>query len=128
MARILVIDDSESILAFIKGVLEEDGHTVQTAKSGIEANRYIFSQEKPDLILLDIIMPLLDGEKVVKAFRQSEISARIPIVFFSTKDEEEIKKLVKKHNVLGYIKKPIEGWELKKSVKNFLETSCSAKK
>lgn len=128
MARILVIDDSESILAFTKEALEEDGHTVQTAKSGIEANRYIFSQDKPDLILLDIIMPLLDGEKVVKAFQQSEISAKIPILFFSTKDEKEIEKLVKKHNVLGYVKKPIEASELRKSIKKFLEISSFVKK
>lgn len=120
MATILIIDDSESILAFSQEALEKDGHNVFIARSGIEANKIIFSKNKPDLIMLDIIMPLLDGEKVIQAFQQSEIGRKIPVVFFSTKTEEELASLVKKHNNRGYIKKPIGAKELRTAVRDFL--------
>ena len=120
MARILVIDDSEAVLAFTREALEEEGHTVFTARNGIEANKIIFSRNKPELILLDIMMPLLDGEKVAMAFQRSEISSEIPIVFFSTKKAEELNGIVKKHSVRGYIQKPISAEKLKIEVRNFL--------
>ena len=120
MAKILIVDDSESILAFAQEALEVDGHNVFTARSGIEANKVIFSKNRPDLILLDIIMPLLDGEKVIHAFQQSEIGRKIPVVFFSTKRDDELSNLVKKHNNRGYIKKPIDAKGLRAAVRNFL--------
>jgi len=120
MARILVVDDSDSVLAFTQEALEADGHSVFIARNGIEANKIIFSKNKPDLIILDIVMPLLDGEKVILAFQQSDVGKDIPVVFFSTKTEEELQGLVKKHNNRGYIRKPIEQAALRKAVKNFL--------
>jgi len=121
MANILVVDDSESVIEFTKDALEEDGHNVNTAKNGLEANKIIFSKNKPDLILLDLIMPMLNGDKVLKAFQQSEISKNIPVVFYSTKSEKELTELVKKHGNKGYLRKPVDAEELKKAVKKFLE-------
>jgi len=126
MATILIVDDSESILAFTQEALEKDGHTVFVARSGIEANRVIFSKNKPDLILLDVIMPLLDGEKVIKAFQQSERGSKIPVVFFSTKSHEELSELVKKHKNRGYIRKPIDAAGLRATVRDLLKTAPSA--
>ena len=120
MARILVVDDSESVLEFVKEALEEDGHKTYTAKNGLEANKVIFSKQKPDLILLDIIMPMLNGDKVLSAFEQSEISRGIPVVFFSTKSAEELGKLVKKHKNMGYLRKPISAEDMCAAVKKFL--------
>lgn len=122
MAKVLVIDDSDSILNFTQDALTEDGHTVLIAHSGLEANRYIFSRDKqPDLILLDIVMPMLHGDRIIQAFKQSEISRNIPVVFFSSKDEQEIIALVEKHDALGYIKKPISREDLSKKVGHFLK-------
>ena len=120
MAKILVVDDSDSILEFTKDALEAGGHSVYTAKNGLEANKIIFSKRKPDLILLDIIMPMLDGDKVFKAFQQSELSRSIPVVFYSTKSDEDLDKLVKKHNNKGYLRKPVGAEELCSAVKKFL--------
>ncbi len=120
MAIILLVDDSPTVLSFSQEALEDDGHTIFTARNGIEANKIIFSQDKPDLILLDVMMPLLDGEKVVRAFRQSDISRNIPIVFFSTKSEDELKALVEKYETKGYIRKPVEADQLKSMVRQFL--------
>ena len=121
MAKILVVDDSEVTLSFARDCLEKDGHSVFVARNGLEANRVIFSKNKPDLIILDVIMPLLDGEKVLQAFRQSEIGRNIPVVFFSTKSEKELAAMAKKHNVRGYILKPVNAKELKDAVRNFLK-------
>ena len=120
MARILIVDDSETVLEFTKEALEADGHKVFTAKNGLEANKVIFSKERPELILLDVIMPMLDGDKVIKAFQQSEISRQIPVVFFSTKSDEELEELVKKHRNKGYLRKPIKPEQLCAKVKEFL--------
>ena len=121
MAKILIVDDSEMILAFARDCLEKDGHSVFIARNGIEANKVIFSKNRPDLIILDVVMPLLDGEKVAQAFRQSDISRNIPVVFFSTKSENELASLVQKHNVRGYIQKPVDSKALKTKVRNFLK-------
>jgi len=121
MAKILLVDDSVTVLEITKEALEADGHKVFTAKNGLEANKVIFSKQKPDLILLDIIMPMLDGDKVLKAFQQSEISRSIPVVFFSTKSEEELKELVDKHRNKGYLRKPIKAESLRAAVRKFLK-------
>lgn len=121
MAKILIVDDSESILAFATEALEEDGHDVFVAHNGLEANKIIFSESKPDLIVLDIIMPMLDGEKVIQAFKQSDLAKDIPVVFFSTKNEVELMDLVKKHDARGYIHKPVDAHELRSSIRRFLE-------
>jgi len=121
MARILIVDDSESVLEFVKEALETDGHKIYTAKNGLEANKVIFSRQRPDLILLDVMMPMLDGDKVIKAFQQSEISRHIPVVFFSTKSDNELEELVKKHKNKGYLRKPISAEGLCAAVKTFLE-------
>ena len=120
MAKILIVDDSETALEFSAQALEKGGHEVLKAKGGLEANKFIFSKDKPDLVLLDIMMPLLNGDKVFEAFKQSEISRSIPVVFYSTKSEEELEALTKKHGNLGYIKKPLPASELLKTVNNFL--------
>lgn len=121
MARILIVDDSEMIIEFVRETLEADGHKVFTAKNGLEANKVIFSKQKPDLILLDLIMPMLNGDKVLRAFQQSEMSKTIPVVFFSTRSDEELSNLVKKHNNKGYLRKPISPVDLCNAVKKFLE-------
>ena len=121
MAKILLVDDSDTVLEFTKEALEADGHKVYTAKNGLEANKIIFSKQKPDLIMLDIIMPMLNGDKVIKAFQQSEISRTIPVVFFSTKSEEELKELVEKHKNKGFLRKPLSPEALRTAVRKFLK-------
>ncbi len=121
MARSLIVDDSETVLEFAKGALEEDGHEIYTAKNGLEANKVIFSKQKPDLILLDVVMPMLNGDKVLKAFQQSEISKAIPVVFFSTKPEKYLTELVNRHKNMGFIRKPISAEDLCEEIKKLLD-------
>ncbi len=120
--RILVVDDSKLALTLARDALEREGYEVHTASSGIEANRIIFAPgKKPDLILLDIMMPMLNGDKVYEFFKRSELSRDIPVAIFSSIDEEELKRLVKKTGACGYIKKPFKPLELAREVKKILE-------
>jgi len=123
MANILVIDDSESILSFAKDALEQAGHTVVTATNGMAANKHVFGDNKPDLIVLDLVMPLLDGDKVLAAFKQSSIASTIPVILFSTKPENEIKAIAEKHHAQGYIKKPVEADDFLNIVESHLKKS-----
>jgi len=121
MARILVVDDSDYILEFTREALEAGGHDVFTARNGLEANKIIFSSStRPDLILLDIVMPMLNGDKVMQAFKQSEITRSIPVLFYSTKGEDELRALVDKHKNEGYIRKPLSAEELCDAVRRYL--------
>jgi DNA-binding response OmpR family regulator len=104
--RILVIDDSELVLAMARDALEGAGFQVLTATNGIEANRFIFSKDKPDLIIIDIMMPLLDGNKKAKLLKENDLCRDIPILLLSSKGEEELLRLAFECGAEGYIRKP----------------------
>ncbi len=118
--RILIVDDSELILAMARDVLEEAGYEVFTATNGIEANSYIFSLNKPDLIILDVMLPMLDGNKKAKLLREKEFSRGIPILLLSSKTEDELKQLTMEAGADGYIRKPFAKEEMVSSVQRFL--------
>lgn len=104
--KILIVDDSELVLAMARDFLEGGGYEVFTAASGIEANRYIFSADRPDLILLDVMLPMLDGNKKAKMLKEKDASRGIPIILLSSKSEEELKRLVDESGADGFIRKP----------------------
>jgi len=119
--KILVIDDSPLVLAMASDALQAAGYEVFTATNGIESNSYIFSMNnRPDLIILDIMMPLLDGNKKAKILKDKDFSKDIPILFISSKDEAELAKLVEESGVNGYICKPFTPEGIVKSVSKVL--------
>lgn len=120
--KILVIDDSPLVLAMACDALKAAGFDVFTATNGIEANSYIFStSNRPDLIILDIMMPLLDGNKKAKILKEKDFSKDIPILFISSKTEAELAKLVEESGVDGYICKPFTPQGIVNSVKKVLK-------
>jgi DNA-binding response OmpR family regulator len=120
--KILVVDDSPLILAMASDALQEAGFDVFTATNGIEANSYIFStSNRPDLIILDIMMPLLDGNKKAKILKQQDHSQNIPILFISSKDEAELARLVEESGADGYICKPFSPQTIVNSVRKVLK-------
>ncbi|AJE02011.1 response regulator [Geobacter pickeringii] len=120
--RILVVDDSELVLAMARDALEEAGYEVITAANGIEANTYIFSRNKPDLIILDVMLPMLDGNKKAKLLREKDFSREIPIVLLSSKSEEELRRLVTESGGDAYVHKPFTPWQLVTTVRKVLES------
>lgn len=119
--KILVVDDSELVLAMARDTLEEAGFAVVTATNGIEANSHIFSRNKPDLIILDVMLPMLDGNKKAKLLKEKDFSREIPIVLLSSKSEEELRRLVEESGGDAYIRKPFTPWQLVTTIRKVLE-------
>lgn len=84
--RVLVVDDVADNVFLLQTVLEAEGYTVETAANGITALHKI-EQAKPDLVLLDIMMPGLNGYDVTRQVRQNEQFAALPIVLLTAHDE-----------------------------------------
>ncbi len=84
VANILVVDDDAQVLRAIARVLEDAGHAVTTALSGEEALSLV-RRQRPDLIVLDIIMPEMDGLEVCRRIRADPFLAKIPILFLTAK-------------------------------------------
>ena len=121
--RILIVDDSELVLVMARDALEEAGYEVFTATNGIEANSYIFSVNKPDLIILDVMLPMLDGNKKAKLLREKEYSREIPILLLSSKSEDELRRLTADAGADGFIRKPFTSDGLVERVREYLEKS-----
>lgn len=120
--RVLIIDDSELVLAMAKDALEQAGFQVLTATNGIEGNRFIFSREKPDLIIMDIMMPMLDGNKKAKLLKENEVSRDIPILLLSSKSASEMQALVAEAGADGFILKPFTPEKIAEGVRKCLST------
>ncbi|MBJ6750025.1 response regulator [Geomonas anaerohicana] len=118
--KILIIDDSELVLAMAKDALDQAGYQVLTATNGIEANRFIFAKDRPDLIIMDIMMPMLDGNKKAKLLKENEVSRDIPILLLSSKSEAEMRELVDEAKANGYILKPFTPAQIIKAVSEVL--------
>ena len=119
--KILIVDDSELVLAMARDALEEAGYEVLTATNGIEANSFIFSKNKPDLIILDVMLPMLDGNKKAKLLREKEFSKQIPILLISSKSDDELTRLTAEAGVDGYIRKPFTSKGIVGKVQEYLQ-------
>lgn len=117
---IVVIDDSKLVLAMASDALEGAGFKVLATDSGIEANRYIYAPRKPDLILIDVMMPMLNGDRKVRLLKERESSRHIPIVLMSTKPKKELEELASSSGADGYIMKPFNDGSLVEQVGRFL--------
>ena len=118
--HILVIDDDPVLLAMVGDYLTEAGFTVSTADCGIYSNNIIYGKTPPDLIVLDVIMPLMSGVKKAKLLKQREKSAHIPIILMSSKEEAELKNLATEAMANDYLCKPFTAEKLVEKVKSLL--------
>jgi DNA-binding response OmpR family regulator len=118
--RVVVIDDSKLVLAVAADALESAGYEVITVDSGIEANRHIYSSRRPDLILIDVMMPMLNGDRKVRLLKERESSRNIPILLMSTKPREELEILARASGADGYVLKPFNNRSLIQHVDRIL--------
>ena len=109
--KILVVDDEDDILQFLELVLREKGYDVVTAASGQEALTRA-QMEKPDLVLLDIMMPQMDGWEVLKLLRVDEETAQIPVAMLSARTEAKDRVQGLQEGAVDYICKPFALQEL----------------
>jgi len=118
--RCLIIDDSPLVLAMAGDALQAAGFEVYTADFGMDANKYIYGDPPPDIILIDVMMPMLSGDQKVKLLKQRESSRHIPILLISSKSDEEMKTLVETSGADGYLRKPFDAVTLVREVRRAL--------
>lgn len=116
---ILVVDDSPTVRKLITGKLEKSGHSVLAAVDGMDALAKI-NEVTPDLILLDITMPRLDGYQVCKLIRGNESTKDVPVVMISGKDGFFDKMRGRMAGCSGYITKPFGPDTLMKAVETYI--------
>ena len=125
--RILVVDDTEDNLFLMTGLLE-DKYELLLASSGRDALAIIMSQAPPDLILLDIMMPEMDGYEVLRRIRQHPPTVTIPVIFLTALSTMEEEQLGLDLGAVDYITKPISPPLLLARVQSHLERSGSTRR
>lgn len=117
--KILVVDDSGAMLRNVKGWLE-DKYQVVLANSGAMAIKYL-STNRPDLVLLDYEMPIVDGKQVLGMIRSEAEFSDIPVIFLTSKGDKESVMQVMELKPDGYLLKTMPPEQIKKSVDTFFE-------
>lgn len=120
--KILLIDDEEDVLEFLQYVLEKESFIVKTAKNGKEGLKKAETFE-PDLILLDRMMPEMDGVEACKAFRSNSKYDATKIVFLTARDEESMQIEGFEIGADDYIAKPIKSKLLVSKIKSIMRRS-----
>ncbi len=117
--KILVVDDSGAMLRMIKGWLE-DKYSVFPVNSAAMAIKYL-ATNRPDLVLLDYEMPVVDGKQVLEMIRTETDFTDIPVIFLTKKDDEESIQNVAELRPEGYLLKSMEPAQIIKAVDDFFE-------
>jgi DNA-binding response OmpR family regulator len=123
MARILVVEDMASVVNLLRTLLEREGFHVTIAHDGLEALEAI-RRDKPDLVLLDLILPGLDGLEALRRLRQDPLTAHLPVIVLSGKEEERDKVIGLEIGADDYVTKPFQSNELIARIKNRLRRSA----
>ncbi len=118
--KIVVIDDCRLTLAMARDLLEEAGFRVETAETGIDANRFIYEPPRPDLILIDLVMPMLHGDRKVRLLKQREASRDIPVILMSNRPACELEELARASGANGFLSKPLEKQSLLGEIRRLL--------
>lgn len=118
-ATLLIVDDEPQIRKLLETLLQHEGYQTLTAGSGEEALRMV-AQQPPDLILLDIMMPGMDGYEVASQLKGDETTANIPIIMLSALSESSARVSGLETGAEEFISKPVERVELWLRVRNLL--------
>ncbi len=118
--RILVVDDNDLNLSLIAKILELEGYQVTLARNGTEAIQAVTSS-MPDLAILDVMMPDMDGYELCQKLRQPPLNARIPIVMLTAMSSEEERRLALAAGANDIWSKPFDMDAFRKSVGELLK-------
>jgi CheY-like chemotaxis protein len=105
--KILIIDDEPDLLMYLKTFLEDQGYEVSCAED-VQSALQMLPREKPDLVCLDIMMPIKSGISFYEHLRQEGLSQGIPVIIISGLNEETLKRSVQKLEAEGTIRKPYQ--------------------
>ena len=122
--RIFVVDDNEMAREVARAVLEDGGFQVECFGSGFQLNAAI-REQRPDLILLDVLMPALGGEQVAQILKRYEFSKDIPVLLYSELPAEELVSLSELIGAEGFVRKSLATVELVDQVNHYISQSAS---
>ena len=125
-AKILIADDQAPIRTLISTVLSKDYQVLQ-ATSGTEALKMI-QQEKPDLVIMDILMPGMDGLTVCSQLKSDPATAKIPVVMLTIIDYDLNRRFAENLGADGYLTKPFTADQLRQTVASHLASASSKSK
>ncbi len=117
---ILLVDDAETVLLYEKNILNEMGFELRTATDGAKAIQEV-EAAAPDLILLDILMPEVDGIQTCRRLKENPDTQHIPIIIVTSRGEPEMVERAFQAGCDDYITKPLDKMELLSKVRTFLE-------
>jgi PAS domain S-box-containing protein len=117
--KVLVVDDEKSIRFLLAQMLESEGYLVLEAEDGESAIK-IFNKEKPDMILIDAMMPILDGMSTCRRLRQSEAGKSVPVLMLTGLDDDSVVDMAFEAGVSDFITKPFQFSVLRQRVKRIL--------
>ncbi|MGH9886375.1 MAG: response regulator [bacterium] len=121
--RVLVIDDDRMMLDTARGLLEQAGFEVVTYAGAFNRLNAIVD-EAPDLVLLDVNMPLVPGDALARLMREDSRLGRVPFAFFSSNGEGDLRRMVREAGACGYVSKSDMGFFAAK-VRRLIETAKS---
>jgi len=111
MAKILIVDDSPTELHVLAKILKQGGHEALTAADG-EAGIVAAQAQAPDAILMDVVMPGINGFQATRKLSRNPKTQHIPVLMVTTKDQDTDKEWGMRQGAKGYLVKPVDGREL----------------
>lgn len=124
MTRILIVDDSPSQLLGIKRIVEKLGHEAITAEDGAEAVEAA-REHLPDLILMDVVMPNLNGFQATRTITRDDATRHIPVVLVTTKDQETDRVWGLRQGAKAYLSKPFTEDELTRTIEEVMAAKAA---
>ena len=118
--KVLAVDDNRTNLHILQVFLKKLGHDVILAENGEEAVRK-FETDAPDLVLLDIEMPRMDGYQFAEHMKGDPRTARVPIIMITSRIAEKHRQRAQEIGVEGYLGKPYQEVELMRSIRGLLD-------
>ena len=116
--RIMIVDDEMDIVETVKMRLEANGYEVATSCG--ERSLTDIQSSKPDLILLDVMMPGLDGFAVIRELKRDPDLSKVPVIIFSGKPKAAMLELFGPEGIAGYIAKPYDPKDMMAQIKQIL--------
>lgn len=120
MSTILIIDDSPSEMARFRDILAKNDFTVLEASNGEEGCSKA-AEHLPDIILMDIVMPEMNGFQATRRLTRGKTTSHIPVVIVSTKNQETDRVWAKRQGAKEYLSKPINEQELMQVIRSVME-------
>jgi twitching motility two-component system response regulator PilH len=116
--KVLLVDDSKTELHHLSDMLSKRGYTVRTAENGEEAMRRL-AEDKPDLILMDVVMPGQNGFQLTRAITRDPQFADVPVIMCTSKNQETDRVWGMRQGARDYVVKPVVADELIAKIKAF---------